>query len=320
MPRFSVLRLRDAAAGGSLLSSRVEGEISAGSGRDLGVLLREHITRVAGSVLLPRVAGYFGLAFLRGASTFTLAELVNELGIAVFDGGRVGMESFRLRELFRPVSVGGAAVGADARVAFRHAAYQELLAAECLRTAQGREAAIAVAGRPRLTEQVREFLGQLPAGAGDAGAGPGSGGCVLPAGVYLVGPGHHLMLRRVERAVRIDEFPVTVGRYKRFLAAVAREGPARWDHPATPAGHSHEPWRERLRVPGYYDDPRYGNYPAIAVNWWSAFAFARFEGKRLPTSLEWEAAARGVDGRLFRGVTGSTWRQSTALIRGVTEN
>ncbi len=107
------------------------------------------------------------------------------------------------------------------------------------------------------------------------------------------------MLRRLARPVRLDQFPVTVGRYKRFLAAVADGGSGRWDHPAMPVGYTHEPWRERLRVPGYYDDPAYDDHPAIAVNWWSAYAFARFEGKRLPTSLEWEAAARGVDGRLF---------------------
>jgi formylglycine-generating enzyme required for sulfatase activity len=107
------------------------------------------------------------------------------------------------------------------------------------------------------------------------------------------------MLRRLERPVRLDQFPVTVGRYKAFLAAVARDGSARWDHPAMPAGYTHEPWRERLRVSGYYDDPSYGDHPAVAVNWWSAYAFARYEGKRLPTSLEWEAAARGSDGRLF---------------------
>jgi formylglycine-generating enzyme required for sulfatase activity len=66
-----------------------------------------------------------------------------------------------------------------------------------------------------------------------------------------------------------------------------------------PAGYTHEPWHDRLRVPGYYDDPAYDNHPAVVVNWWSAYAFARFEGKRLPTSLEWEAAARAADGRLF---------------------
>lgn len=92
---------------------------------------------------------------------------------------------------------------------------------------------------------------------------------------------------------------MTVGRYKRFLDAVDSQGSAQWDHPAMPSGYAHEPWRERLRVPGYYDDPSFEDYPAIAVNWWSAHAFARFEGKRLPASLEWEAAARGTDGRLF---------------------
>lgn len=133
----------------------------------------------------------------------------------------------------------------------------------------------------------------------EAKAGASGGDCVLPAGVYLVGPSHHLTLRRIGRPVVFDRFPVTVGRYKEFLAAVARDGSARWDHPDTPDGHSHEPWRDRLRIPGYYDDPAYDDHPAVAVNWWSAHAFAVFEGKRLPTSLEWEAAARGADGRLF---------------------
>ncbi len=308
VPRFSVLRLSDDAAGGSLLQARVAGELGvagetapargeggtaagqAGPGgdlRDLGELLWRHTTQVVDGGLLPGVVRFFGLAFLHGVTTFSLVELVNELGIEVFGGGRVEFGSFRLAPLFRP------AVGAGGVVAFRHAAYQELLAAEFLRTAGGREAAVAAAERPRVTEQVRDFLWRRGA------VGVVADDCVLPAGVYLVGPSHHLMLRRVERPVRFDRFPVTVGRYRRFLEAVVREGPGRWAHPAAPASHSYQPWSERLRVPDYYDDPAYEEHPAIAVSWWSAYAFARFEGKRLPTSLEWEAAARGADGRLF---------------------
>jgi formylglycine-generating enzyme required for sulfatase activity len=66
-----------------------------------------------------------------------------------------------------------------------------------------------------------------------------------------------------------------------------------------PAGQTHQPWRERLRVPGYYDNPAYDNHPAIAISWWSTWAFAAWDGAWLPTSLEWEAAVRGPDGRLF---------------------
>lgn len=284
VPRFSVLRLHDPADGSSPLQARLASETGTRASAGLGDLLWQHIGQVTGHDQLAQVTAFFGLAFLRGTTTFTFVDLVNELGLSLFDGGRIGFDSFRLRSLFRPA-------GPD-RVAFRHIAYQELLAAEYLRTAQGRDSALAATGRPRLSEQIREFLHHRS-------SQPEADNCILPAGVYLVGPSHHLMLRRIQRPVRIDRFPVTVARYKRFLAAVDRYGGDQWNHPGTPDGHSHQPWQERLRVPGYYDNPAYEMYPAVAVSWWSAYAFARFEGKRLPTSLEWEAAARGSDGRLF---------------------
>src|SRR5262249_5593474 len=150
----------------------------------------------------------FGLAFVRGATTFTLIELCNELGLSMFDGGRIGFEEFRARSLFRPASPAGSRAGADVRIAFRHAAYQELLAAEFLRTREGRDEAVQASARPRLTEQVREFVRR------GSSADAGSDNCVLAAGVYLVGPSHHLLLRRIEQPVLFDRFPVTVGRYR----------------------------------------------------------------------------------------------------------
>jgi hypothetical protein len=211
--------------------------------------------------------------------------LVNDLGTSFFEGGLLIYDAFRLREFLRPVEASG--------VAFLYSAYQEPPAVERLRDPADGEVALGAA--PRLTEQVREFLHRRSHQAPQAPTDD----CVLPPGTYLVGPSHHLMLRRVERPVRFDRFPVTVGRYNRFLEAIRRYGPQRWDHPDKPSKFSHEPWRERLKVQEYFTDPAYENHPAICVNYWSAYAFARFEGKRLPTSLEWEAAARGGDGRLF---------------------
>ncbi len=292
VPRFSVLRLRDDAAGRSLLARRLaemrsDPVMGGADGSPLADLLWDRIAEVAGAELLPRVVSFFGTAFLRGETSFSLLELVNALGIGAFEGGRAQLERFQLRELFR------AADPDETVVAFRHVAFQEALAAELLRSPAGRAGVLAHVAQPRLTEQVREFL------ASRGVVGNSTGECVLQPGVYIVGPSHHLMARRIEQPVVFDEFPVTVARYLRFLDAVEREGSGQWDHPAMPEGYSHQPWRERLRVPDYYESPAYWGYPAIAVNWWSAYAFARFEGKRLPTSLEWEAAARGPGGRLF---------------------
>ena len=302
IPRFSALRLHDVTAGPgaaeavgvaagevSPLELRLTDMLGAEPGTALADLLWTHLERVTANSglagVMPVMVSFFGAAGLRGQSAFTITEVCNALGFGCFEGGQLSYESFRLRELFRPAGEG--------RIAFSHGAYQEILAAEFLRDPGRRAEITESAAEILLTEQIRAFLhhrSRISAVSDD---------CVVPAGIYLVGPSDHLMLRRVDRPVRFDRHTVAVGRYKEFLAAVRAGGSGQWDHPAMPPDGGHEPWRDRLRIPGYYDDPAYEEYPATCVNWWSAYAFARFEGKRLPTSLEWEAAARGLDGRLF---------------------
>ena len=89
-------------------------------------------------------------------------------------------------------------------------------------------------------------------------------------------------------AFYIDRFPVTNREYQVFVKATGAEEPAHWRRGTWPEGK--------------------GDHPVVQVKWESANAYAQWAGKRLPTELEWEKAARGTDGRVYPW--GSQWDAS----------
>ncbi|MGW3860547.1 SUMF1/EgtB/PvdO family nonheme iron enzyme [Streptomyces sp. NPDC005047] len=292
VPHFHVVRLTEPEA--TPLERGLTARLGLAPGRPLAEILGTHLTRTLTERGRPgleqRLPTTLGRAFLTDRTVFSLLDLHRELGGDAFTDGRLDPASCVLAPLLRPA-------GPD-HVAFAHTAYQELLAARYLADPAHREAVADLPGGAFLTEQVRAFLAGMSYAAGGADTMEGDD-CVLPAGAYLVGPAERLLVRRVTRSVLFDRRTVTVARYRRFLDSLDPDGTSRWDHPDQPTHITHRPWTNRLRHPDYYENRVFDHHPATCVSWWSAYAFAAFEGKRLPTALEWEAAARGTDGRLF---------------------
>ena len=89
----------------------------------------------------------------------------------------------------------------------------------------------------------------------------------------------------------IDEHEVTNAEYALFLARASST--RRYDHPQQPQGQDHTPdeW-EGVGVAN-------ANLPVTGVDWYDAYAYAKWAGKSLPTEDQWELAARGTDGRVY---------------------
>jgi formylglycine-generating enzyme required for sulfatase activity/uncharacterized caspase-like protein len=115
---------------------------------------------------------------------------------------------------------------------------------------------------------------------------------LVPAGEFTMGsndrddekPPHRVHLD----AYWIDKYETTNALYRRFVDATTRSAPSYW----TDAG-----WNGTSQ-------------PVAGVSWVDADAYCKWAGKRLPTEVEWEKAARGTDGRKYPW--GEQWDSSKA--------
>ncbi len=159
------------------------------------------------------------------------------------------------------------------------------------------------------THQLRDGPPVLAAPAPPASAGAVGGEVLIPGGPFTMGtstdpwaldnerPGHVVDVP----AFVIDAAPVTNGGYLAFVSDGGYDEPRWWSEPG---------WRHRrsagLRAPLHWRHDgvnwgyrRFGRYarlildePVVHVSYYEAEAYAAWAGKRLPTEIEWEKAAR----------------------------
>jgi hypothetical protein len=134
---------------------------------------------------------------------------------------------------------------------------------------------------------------------------------LIPAGKYP-GPGGRVVQ---SRAFRIDAHEVSIGQYAKFLTALDRlsdDQKNAYDHedqPKEKEGHVPDDW-ETLYMAAKNGQTWNGlsvdlNYPVVGVDWWDAYAYAEWKGRRLPSRKDWYVA--GSSGGDLGKLKGTGW-------------
>jgi formylglycine-generating enzyme required for sulfatase activity len=125
---------------------------------------------------------------------------------------------------------------------------------------------------------------------------------LIPAGVFEYQKGKHPHLP----AFAISKHETTIGQYGEFLKALDSVTGHPFDHadqPQTKTSHVPPRWEEiyaAAKAGATFNGQAISlDTPVTQVDWWDAFAYAKWKGQRLPTEEEWEKAARGQNGLLY---------------------
>jgi iron(II)-dependent oxidoreductase len=107
---------------------------------------------------------------------------------------------------------------------------------------------------------------------------------LIPAGKFIRGTNERLADEGPQHEVElpafyIDKFEVTNLQYKKYIDSAGRRAPEHFEARMYPEGKA--------------------DHPVTFVDWYDAKRYCEWAGKRLPTDMEWETAARGADGRTF---------------------